>query len=66
MFPANSFRAPSTFNGANSIGKLPARPLVIPKNAVCNNHSESQFLLRIFIMFSFKISYCKKLNHTYM
>lgn len=34
MFPAISFNGAETFDGASSIGKLPARPLDNPKAAV--------------------------------
>lgn len=34
MLPAISFKGAATFNGANSIGRLPARPFDTPKAAV--------------------------------
>lgn len=34
MFPVISLSGAATFNGANNIGRLPARPFVTPKTAV--------------------------------
>lgn len=41
IFPANSFLPPSTFKGANSIGRDPANPFVTPRNAVKTNGATS-------------------------
>lgn len=49
MLPAISFNGAATFDGANNIGKLPAKPFEIPKAAVKINAGSSPEIVGFFL-----------------
>jgi hypothetical protein len=49
MLPAISFNGAETFDGANNMGKLPAKPLERPKAAVKMNAGSSPDIVGFFL-----------------